>query len=53
MTRRAALTEEEARSAEHAPVSTLSDRDRELLDYLIDLTWAKILRDVRAARKAE
>jgi hypothetical protein len=35
---------------QRAAASSLSDRDRELIDYLIELTWAKILRDARSPR---
>ena len=49
MTRRAPTAEAPGRP--EGP--TVSDRDRELLDYLIELTWTKILRDARARPKAE
>jgi hypothetical protein len=43
------------RSREDQPAagSSLSDRDRELLDYLIELTWTKILRDARPSPRTE
>lgn len=50
MTRRATQSEEVPGRPEGP---TVSDRDREFLDYLIELTWTKILRDARARPKAE